>query len=1345
MAQSTTVPPSAQFSRLSGSGAGMLGGAAPVMRSGGGGGSFSLSPSGPRRSLNGGLSPRSSFSNADSGAALPRPSMIQAATSTPESSSAESSQAAPSVLASPVKLNFAAMLRMTGDPHKNTYLDPNRTRSLRQSAPPVVAKVPSDLIVYTKKERILDCMKLNITQPSYSKNSPSEELVLEYVEDFRRQFTSLFPYRAPLLLAPQNEVNVRKFICTTIRPTQLPFQDLTNLQACALFVADFLDYLPLDVPTMLPDIVPSPSTIVKMRAGDCVDFAILLCSLLKGNAYDAYVVIGYAPKHVTMLDLSNEPCPFLDNSLDFDVWDDKWWGFDQYNEETSNNAQRELTNAKILGGGVLGKDSQGGSGDLVPRRRSSTSGLPAGGAASNNRSSRQRDGAGSAGHTRQATRIGSAGSSPGDEADEGATGANPSTDPSSGTNPSSSGYELGPEDLAKINSITYEVTPPPIHNSKFIEHLEYEYKAVEALKQKDAEAAAAAEAAKIRPNDPLAKSRVHAWVMVRPGRRGVTETVFVEPTTGKIMPASQSHYVGIESVFNDTNYWVNMQVHEDNGLYAMSEMNFDLDDTTAWEFVLFDERKAQLANASDNFTRVTRNINPTAQGLLSSEATRTIVGKRPIARPIAPGIPSSSMTEDVSTPLAYMSAPSASSGSSPSSGNSGSSSTSLASVFRSDGTDGPLKPGVSSEYGVSGKLPTTSVSGASGQAIVDLPPTWTQRIVIDYQTYLDRFPAKKKKQVYKNCIVDRYREYDEAEQGLVLKLSLFDPDTVIPGFTDLSQGEDLYGDGYATALLAMQDEASTEIRIYKHREDRLLKSIHYRKEDRIRNEYGPGRQEGLMEFIQISSKQRIFKFYPRSRSDGMVMRLELDHKVVELYEGCINRLCYRSVAVDADKQNVRGQGNVNPGAVQAAGVGRSRAVKSAMLALARGNELPIRKITEKFERNPAVDAEEDVRKRTHYIQESLIRIDFHRPQGMLTGSVMVIDKDDTRNNRASSASSSGASSWSVRGNADPLSSGARSTTPTSTPSMLSSAGMRIAGVTLLPIAGKDVPAGIGSIARTYEYRVTKDWKAPPAGVRRKWIEKILETERLLVEEIREREKRMSEALQRLDHNGVQLIKALHVQALQMPDLPSQQAGGRYGKADSKVADPDDEGDLRYVYVQGSLYSSKFQPDRDGEEAGSTSDKLDPRNKLRGKGKGKGATLDRSILSDPLALYTSKWIGNPTRKQAQEAYDNCLAECRERMLERAQTIQAHYDRENQRLNQLQLQLKRSAAIGGEPSASTAQLTREADECVFRLQVLRQRLDEHNRKSVAKYAELQAKLEAHPLLQILRQPPTENEAK
>mmetsp|Transcript_26582 Transcript_26582/g.52382 ORF Transcript_26582/g.52382 Transcript_26582/m.52382 type:complete len:109 (-) Transcript_26582:2463-2789(-) len=103
-----------------------------------------------------------------------------------------------------------------------------------------VLRVPSDQRVLSKKKQLIIKKGLNNGHPkSYSTNTSKEETVLEYVEDFRRQFVQVFPQRRPLMLCPKNECGVRKFVCTTIRPSLLPYNEIYNLRDAATFVSDF--------------------------------------------------------------------------------------------------------------------------------------------------------------------------------------------------------------------------------------------------------------------------------------------------------------------------------------------------------------------------------------------------------------------------------------------------------------------------------------------------------------------------------------------------------------------------------------------------------------------------------------------------------------------------------------------------------------------------------------------------------------------------------------------------------------------------------------------------------------------------------------------------------------------------------------------------------------------------------------------------------------------------------------------------------------------------------------------------------------------------------------------------
>ena len=149
----------------------------------------------------------------------------------------------------------------------------------------------------------------------YTENSSKEELVLEHVFEYNRQFKIIYDASRELLLAPPNECGKRKFICTTVRPTKLPFTELYEYEGAAKFVAQYIDYEELAEPNKLPQNIPSPANVLAWQDGDSFDFAITLCSLLVGVGYDAYVVYGTAPKEITTKDESLMECPF---SLDFE-------------------------------------------------------------------------------------------------------------------------------------------------------------------------------------------------------------------------------------------------------------------------------------------------------------------------------------------------------------------------------------------------------------------------------------------------------------------------------------------------------------------------------------------------------------------------------------------------------------------------------------------------------------------------------------------------------------------------------------------------------------------------------------------------------------------------------------------------------------------------------------------------------------------------------------------------------------------------------------------------------------------------------------------------------------------
>lgn len=155
-----------------------------------------------------------------------------------------------------------------------------------------------------------DELKKDSIPRCYTENTSKEELVLEHVLEYERQFKVIYDPTRELILAPKNECDKRKFICTTLRPTKLPYTELYDYEGAAKFIANYLDYEELAEPNRLPSHIPSPANVLNWQEADAFDFAIALCSLLLGVGYDAYVVYGTAPKEITTKDESLMECPF---------------------------------------------------------------------------------------------------------------------------------------------------------------------------------------------------------------------------------------------------------------------------------------------------------------------------------------------------------------------------------------------------------------------------------------------------------------------------------------------------------------------------------------------------------------------------------------------------------------------------------------------------------------------------------------------------------------------------------------------------------------------------------------------------------------------------------------------------------------------------------------------------------------------------------------------------------------------------------------------------------------------------------------------------------------------------
>ncbi|XP_067217266.1 dynein regulatory complex subunit 7 [Linepithema humile] len=147
--------------------------------------------------------------------------------------------------------------------------------------------------------------------------------------------------------------------------------------------------------------------------------------------------------------------------------------------------------------------------------------------------------------------------------------------------------------------VKYQLKAPPDFRSQFLLELENrERKRIEDdLRQQEEERQRMiAEFEHPRP-DKYFGNRIHAWVVILPEEKGVrdreiTEPIFIEPSSGNSYNPTEDEtnllYLGVESVWNDQNYWINMQPREK----SCAEIIWDLNKIELWEHLLPGEPRA---------------------------------------------------------------------------------------------------------------------------------------------------------------------------------------------------------------------------------------------------------------------------------------------------------------------------------------------------------------------------------------------------------------------------------------------------------------------------------------------------------------------------------------------------------------------------------------------------------------------------------------------------------------------------------------------------------------------------------------------------------------------------------
>ncbi|KAK5667357.1 hypothetical protein BDV3_007241 [Batrachochytrium dendrobatidis] len=210
--------------------------------------------------------------------------------------------------------------------------------------------------------------------------------------------------------------------------------------------------------------------------------------------------------------------------------------------------------------------------------------------------------------------------------------------------------------------------------------------------------------------------------------------------------------------------------------------------------------------------------------------------------------------------------------------------------------------------------------------IVDLTPSWVDKLTISKEQFAMRCPAGTKHTTYRDAKMETFAQYHR-DDGMVSRITYIEEDS-----KSVSQIHEYF----------------------ENRRDKLYQRIRIPSIKKMHELFHPGRApHGLKEHILIDSKTEEIHFYPNARSDGLVRRLESPKKIMEYFTEREDRLIYRSITHE-----------VNDGV--------------------RGSVI---KMTEKFSRNKDIPAQTDIFKKTYFVKEEKIRVIYHLETGRIIASM----------------------------------------------------------------------------------------------------------------------------------------------------------------------------------------------------------------------------------------------------------------------------------------------------------------------------------------------------------------------
>uniref|UniRef100_A0A7S3YRW2 Dynein regulatory complex subunit 7 n=1 Tax=Lotharella globosa TaxID=91324 RepID=A0A7S3YRW2_9EUKA len=400
--------------------------------------------------------------------------------------------------------------------------------------------------------------------------------------------------------------------------------------------------------------------------------------------------------------------------------------------------------------------------------------------------------------------------------------------------------------------------------------------------------------------DKYATDRIHCWVLVKANRRDIKEDVFVEASTGIIYPVKESPYVGIETIWDDTNCWVNMQ-----GSKTM-EVSLDISEKKCWENVMITKPPPSNNDAS-------------ARGMTGNRSP----SKSPTAKD---GAASPAKSRPGTASL--------------------------------KSRKGSKQEGKQDGQGAASRAEKAENVGAADLDTLDVPRSWALPPTITKENYRSRYPKFCKTINYRDCKVELFEEYKNETAGLVQRVSIYE---------------------YNEDNVPMPVEKIIEH--FRFRKDKMRKRVTFVKTGKTVTYFDKGCEMlmALKEYT-VEGNTEIYVFFPGERKDGMLQRTAKRAKkgtvrVVELFSNRDDRLIQRETTLK----------DVNP----------SEETKSLYVLESRNKEVTLCKIREKFSRDEAKDADEDVEVRTHWIEpvKREVMLEFHLRKTSIIRKCLVYNLD----------------------------------------------------------------------------------------------------------------------------------------------------------------------------------------------------------------------------------------------------------------------------------------------------------------------------------------------------------------